>query len=851
MRFGLWLHIAAWLVVVASAVELRAAVDAAAGVPDHAAGPPAFAVTPFQNRVPNGRALDWIAIEAPFEIAEKTQGVLGLAATDSPLFVPNSPVIAAPEPVAEFARQRRAEFVVTGWFDRVGQDLRMAVVVWRVDRNSGARVVGEARGQGPQRMYHAILGNAAADAWTRAGRKVDGAARQRFGRALSTDNYPVFTLGRGLGHFVAGDLVNAERDLERTVFLDPKLFAAQRLLGELYLRSGEVKDIARAAAKFNYALELAAEDVESLRAAAGAAIAMRQWDRALELWTAVVTRRPWDIDARFQFGRTHWKLGHVDVAERQLAQVVAHQPDHLAARHVLVLIHGSRSDTKRLAVELEVIALLAPHDLAVKSDLAAAYGALGRWDQAALVLEALATARPADFAVLVRLGDVQRKRGDIDAAIAWYRAAARVHPDTSLPGFMIGQAQMDAGRFAAAAATYADLRRYAEDGAASEHALGVIAFAGRRFDDAVLHFRRAIQGAPRSLEVRRGMIAAELERKDVRAAWQHLEAALREWPDDGVLHYLAGLASRLSGDTARAHRELHYALEAKVPEARLALDAIATGSVPRVNWRPALIRPWGDGEDLAAELERFAAIRGEMAAARADYQSDFIAVLGMLGKGPAAQRTVARGCPARRVAPRWMAAQAHLKRYQRFGVDLEASFRRIVRHDALGLTARLLPTARLAVAEVKRDYKLALEDIADLRAQWSVGLAPELAVVGCTAKTLAAVGKDSWPAPRDDDEVKQPIRNPAPLPQARSATFFVDNSGCSEPVEVYLDDQLIGRARAGQRSAWTVEGGERSLCLILPRAAQCGDRGTVRRVYLHDGWTVTMRCRKGPSEEGS
>jgi hypothetical protein len=40
------------------------------------------------------------------------------------------------------------------------------------------------------------------------------------------------------------------------------------------------------------------------------------------------------------------------------------------------------------------------------------------------------------------------------------------------------------------------------------------------------------------------------------------------------------------------------------------------------------------------------------------------------------------------------------------------------------------------------------------------------------------------------------------------------------------------------------DGGERSLCLLPPGSAQCGDRGTVRQVYLHDGWSVTMHCPK-------
>lgn len=812
-----------------------------------------FAVTPFENHVANGRALDWITVEAPFELAEKTQDVLGLDPSGSPLFVPEAPVPPEADLVAAFAGQRHAEYVVTGWFDRVGEDLRIAVVIWRVERKIGARVVGEAKTQGVIGNYHAILGRAVADAWTRAGIAVDDAKRQRLEAPLASDTYPVFTMGRGLGFLVANDLKNAEHDLERAVFLDPKLRAAQRLLGELYRRRGEPKDDARAAAKFNYALELAPDDLESLRAAAVAATKLEQWDRGLELWTTVVTRRPWDIEARFQLGRTQWQLGDVAAAEHQLSEVVSHRPDHLAARHVLVLIHASRSDIKRLAAELELIAVRAPADLEVKSDLASAYGALGRWDQAAAVLEALATAQPRDFSVLVRSGDAQRKRGAIDAAIGWYERAARLTPATSMPGFLIAQAQFDAGRIAAANQTYANLRRYGDDIAPAEHALGVIALAANRFDDAAAHFRRAIRNEPRNLEMRRALIATELERKDHHAAWLQLEPALREWPDDGVLHYLAGLASRLAGDSAGAQRELHRALAANVAAARVALEAIDAGGAPGVNWRPMLVRPWGDTEALASELDRFAAIRNEMATVRSTYQDEFIGVLGILGKGPAAKRMTGRGCPTRNLAPRWVAAQNHLGRFQRLGVDLEASFQRIVRHDALGLTSGLLPGARVAVASVRREYKLALQDAADLRAQWARGLAPELAVAGCSAAVLASTSatSSSSSTATNDDVVAPPPQQPESPRRVPRATFFVDNTSCREAVDVYIDDNLLGRAAPGRRSAWVTEGGDRSLCLLLPGTAQCGDRGTVRRVYLHDGWTVTMRCHlppeRGPS----
>ena len=43
-------------------------------IPDVQPAPPRFAVAPFENQA-NVRAFDWLIVGAPFEIAEKTEGV--------------------------------------------------------------------------------------------------------------------------------------------------------------------------------------------------------------------------------------------------------------------------------------------------------------------------------------------------------------------------------------------------------------------------------------------------------------------------------------------------------------------------------------------------------------------------------------------------------------------------------------------------------------------------------------------------------------------------------------------------------------------------------------------------------
>jgi tetratricopeptide (TPR) repeat protein len=912
MRFRRWLHAMGWVAASIAAACLVAervssgqpapnappaprpagssAVESA-DVPAWVPPPARFAVAPFENHA-NIRALDWLIAGAPFEISEKTEAVLGLEPTGGPLHVGGTAVKPAPGPIAAYAAGRGAAFVITGWVERPSWQLRIALSLWRV--TGGAAVVAaEAQRTGEMKAYHQLLGEALGEVWSKgAGIPIDAARAERLSRALAADPYAVYLMGRGLGHLtgalagsapdgVAGptgissgqgsagplprarsvalghaaagisrgiDLAAAEHDLERAVFIDPKCFEAQRLLGELYLlRSpGDPKRATRAAGRFNHASELAPDDIASLRAAAAGAAGAGRHEVALERFKKLVTRRPWDLEARYELGAALWHTGDPSGAEKQLEQVIAHRPDHLAARRVLVLIHASRSDTHKLTGELEAIAVRAPGDLDVKVDLASAYGALSQWDKAIAVLEAIARARRTDVALHVRIGDAHRKRHDLDGALAWYAQAGRLAPESSWPGYAAAQALFDAGKLEEANRAYTSLQRYREDLPAAEQALGVIALVQNRPDDAAWYLRRAAREAPRNPITWRALIAAELARKDAIAARKDAAAALPAWPDDAELHYLAGVAHAMLGERTLARQELAAAAgsDAAWAASRGALDALAAGGSVALSFTPELVRPWGDADVLGAALDRYAVITQAMAQARARYQHLLLGLLGALNRGPSqpAKHDPVRRCPVARIATSWAAAQRELAATERLGVDLEATWRFIARHDEVGATAGLLPSARTRVAAARKAWKLALADAAELRAEWRRALGPELRAVGCTDRLLAAAVADParYRLVEEDPPEAIPVTQP-PRPRAR-ATFYVDNSRCRDPVEVWIDGAQLGQVAPGRRSALVADGGERTLCLLVPGAAQCGDRGTVRQVYLHDGWSATMHC---------
>ncbi|MBA3464971.1 MAG: hypothetical protein H0T46_33865 [Deltaproteobacteria bacterium] len=837
-------------------------------IPDLQPPPARFAVVPFENHA-NVRAFDWLIAGAPFEIAEKTEGVLGLEAAGGTLYVGSEPVAADPKPIAAFAARHNVQWVITGWVTRPNWELEIAITLWRV-KGGAATITHEAKRRGPVPSYHKLLGEALEQVWTTAGTKIDPARAEKLQRPLAIDIYAVTLLGRGLGHFSgalapavpadpvaaatarAKQLDLAEHDLERAVFIDPKCFEAQRAVGELYRLRGQQQNdpklLSRAAGKFAYANDLAPDDLQSLRAAAQAAADAGKHESAYTLFRKVVTRRPWDLEARYQLGAAMWKIGDGAAAEHQLLQVTQRHPDHLAARRVLVLVHASRSDTQKLVTELEAIAQRAPTDLEVKAELATGYAALGRWDKSTTTLEAIAAARAPDLALLVRIGDGHRRLKDLDGALAWYGRASKAAPDSSLPGFSGAQLLLDNGKLPEAIRAYTNLQKFREHLPAAEQALGVIALMQGRANDAAWYLRRAVRAAPRSLPAWRALITAELARKDAVLAQSELERARGTWPTDGILHYLAAVAYAQSDARTEARTELLAALK-QMPSfstARSALDALDASGTFALAYVPEVVRPWGDAQALQEALDRYAVTAATMATVRTAYQAHVLSLLGVLGKGPLApaKAPAVRTCPIGRAAPLWASAQGALRRYERLGVDLEASYRYIARHDEVGANGGLLPNARTQLIGAKKTFRTALADIAELRAEFTRGLGPELRRIGCNDRLLAAAVSDPerYRVIIEDRPDKIPEQT---APRARPrATFYIDNTRCVDPVDVWIDGAQIGQVAPGRRSALVSDGGKRTLCLLGPGSAQCGDRGTVRQVYLHDGWSVTQYCPK-------
>jgi hypothetical protein len=261
--------------------------------------------------------------------------------------------------------------------------------------------------------------------------------------------------------------------------------------------------------------------------------------------------------------------------------------------------------------------------------------------------------------------------------------------------------------------------------------------------------------------------------------------------------------------------------------------------------------PFGDARSLGAAVDEFLAGDGRLAARRAEFSRLALSLLASLGEGPGKPAPPARSvrqCPAGQVAAQWRSAQAILQQFFREGAELQQIFQRIARHDELGESLFLLPNQRARVAEAKKAHALMTADVRELTALWERGVERELRYRGCSDALLAA----ALASPERVRQASAPPEPPAPpprrLPLHRRASFIVDNRSCPDPVSVFVDGDEIGAVPGATRATLTADAGRRTLCLLARGQARCGERGTIRQVYLHEGWEVALRC---PSPAGA
>lgn len=273
----------------------------------------------------------------------------------------------------------------------------------------------------------------------------------------------------------------------------------------------------------------------------------------------------------------------------------------------------------------------------------------------------------------------------------------------------------------------------------------------------------------------------------------------------------------------------------------------ATTQAPgfRMEGQPQLEIPFGDADAFRKTVDRFLALHDQMQELRDDFSRSVQEVL---------QRTVTtdherkRRCPEGEIAAPYARAFALGQQYLRSGHELERAFTQVRDLDLLGETQGLTPDYRFKVKRVLELYKQLLADYREMKISFHNQLAKEVKYLGCdpdklvarAEKAAASGGEMSQAAGPTDGKIKPPTDD---VRATTVVSFFVDNTRCHAPARVYLDQVPLGQVEGAARAGFRAKAGPHDLCL-LPASDKkaCGAPGTVRRAYLHEGFSIQLRC---------
>lgn len=318
----------------------------------------------------------------------------------------------------------------------------------------------------------------------------------------------------------------------------------------------------------------------------------------------------------------------------------------------------------------------------------------------------------------------------------------------------------------------------------------------------------------------------------------------------------------------------------------------------RLEPRPQFDDVFGDTAGYQRTIDRFIGLTTVMRRVSDDFSRAVQEALAEVGKDQREDKDKdrARGGCAPQVARSYLRAHGLGQEYLRIGRELNRRHEQVRELDRLGDTASLTADYRDKVRQVMKSYEALLVDYREMKATFHEQLTDELRFAGCEPGQILAqagvVQKEETealalptaPGPVPDEPRKAAgaeqanllERSPAPI------LFYVDNSRCRRAHRVFLDGKQVGEVLGSARGVFHSTVGPHEICLLdvpgqpagtkvaaigLPpplaappaapapaAAAQPGqdkdkdkgggpcDPGTVRRGYLHDGWTIALRC---------
>jgi protein O-GlcNAc transferase len=261
-------------------------------------------------------------------------------------------------------------------------------------------------------------------------------------------------------------------------------------------------------------------------------------------------------------GTRHQQAGQLAEAERIYRQVLAAEPDHPQALHLLGLL---AMQARRFDVAIELIgrAIRGDRRQAVfHANLGEALRHAGRLDEAIAAYRTALATQPGVAQIHVMLADSLLSAGRTAEAVAELREALRLSPDDNAARTRLGHALHEQGQLTEAEASFRGVLRGEPQSADAYFNLAGVLQSQGRHDEAAAAYRTVLELSPDTVEAHNNLGALLRSRGGLAEAASHFEHAIRIKPDYAPAQINLGLIREIQRQLPEAAECFRAALTA-------------------------------------------------------------------------------------------------------------------------------------------------------------------------------------------------------------------------------------------------------------------------------------------------
>ncbi len=271
------------------------------------------------------------------------------------------------------------------------------------------------------------------------------------------------------------------------------------------------------------------------------------------------------IRARYTQATEAHKAGNLTRARSLYQEVLADNPQHADARHLLGLIYSQQGDLARAVQELNKATTLDPGHAIYHNNLGEAYRRQGYMAQAEASYRQAIRLAPTLAEAQFNLANLLKAQGANDAAIEHYQRALSINDRHHKALYNLANTYLAIGRYRSAIETYRRLVALFPDHPQGWNNLGAALKAWDDLDEAAAAYRQAIALDPNAADGYDNLGQILEAQGDRSGAREHYEKGLERRPNGGLALHCATLAPLIPPGNLEidAYRlELHALLQA-------------------------------------------------------------------------------------------------------------------------------------------------------------------------------------------------------------------------------------------------------------------------------------------------